>query len=80
MGAYKQIYDNIPITHPKDHVMVFQCCDCGLVHDIVFEDTEGDSIRMRIATNKRRTRGVRAAKTRQSVDKKGNLWYNKKGG
>lgn len=36
MAKYKQRKDGVPWTERSGRVVRWACCDCGLVHDLVF--------------------------------------------
>jgi uncharacterized Zn finger protein len=67
VGRYKQLFDNKPFVHPLDHILVFQCCDCGLVHNINIEYVDKRNIKLVMTKNKRRTTAVRAARMREKA-------------
>ncbi len=60
----KQRYDGKGFEIPSGEVQLFTCCDCGLVHDIVFVSQDGKPIgiatkRNKKATKKWRRRGIK---------------------
>jgi len=55
---YQQRKDGEGFEVPRDEIMRLRCCDCGLVHDVVFSIEDG-KIGMATRRNNRSTGQVR---------------------
>jgi len=61
MGKIKftQRYDGEGFTQPTKAIVHWACCDCGLVHDIVFAAGNKRKIAVAVRRNKRATANKR---------------------
>lgn len=52
---YKTLIDLEGIAVKSGHKFRFACCDCGLVHDMVFVSADGNDIGFAVKRNPRAT-------------------------
>lgn len=55
MTRYKQRLDEEGWEEPSGKVFRWACCDCGLVHDLVFVSNDGKPIGVAVRRNNRAT-------------------------
>lgn len=59
MTRYVHVKSGGPIYVIKGVTFKMGCCDCGLVHDIIWEDDEDNRLKMTITRNERATAAMR---------------------
>jgi hypothetical protein len=57
MTGYEQISDGdvVKIETPENTMLQFQCCDCGLTHDLKFHITKKGCLAVQIFLNRKET-------------------------
>jgi hypothetical protein len=57
MTGYEQLKDGdvVKIETPENTMLQFQCCDCGLTHDLKFHTTKAGKLAIQFFLNRKET-------------------------
>jgi hypothetical protein len=73
MARYKQRKDGEGFTVPNGEVYRLACCDCGLVHDMVFVSGDGGPIGV---ASRRNNRATAQRRRRSAAGERGQMKKN----